>query len=122
MVVPAVGERISLNDRSKVTPIQKVLEMMGQALAKGKKEKNEEEVEFAKFKAFCEDVLSDKTEAIEEAAKKIEQLNADIAKAESDAKVLGDEIDAHNADVAQWEEDLATATKLRESEKADYDA
>jgi len=120
--IPFAAARISLRDDSKVTPIQKVLQMMAEALAKGKKEKNEEEVEFAKFKRFCEDVLSDKAQAIEEAAKKIEQLNADILKAESDAKVLGDEIDGHNADVAQWEADLESATELRESEKTDYDA
>jgi chromosome segregation ATPase len=120
--VPAVGARISLNDRSKVTPIQKVLEMMAQALAKGKKEKQVEEVEFAKFKAFCEDVISDSTKAIADAAAKIEQLNADILKAESDAKTLGDEIKALEVAVATDEKDLADATAIRAKEKEDYDA
>merc|ERR1719217_1621818 len=120
-VVPTTSARISLNTHAKVTPIQKVLEMMGEALAKGKKEKNEEEVEFAKFKAFCEDVISDTTKSIEEATAKIEQLNADILKAESDAKMLGDEIGALEAQVATDENDLANATAIREKEKADYE-
>merc|ERR1719321_897291 len=93
-IVPSTGARISLNTHAKVTPIQKVLEMMGEALAKGKKEKNEEEVEFAKFKAFCEDVISDTTKSIEEAAEKISMLKADIMKAESDAKTLAAEVKA----------------------------
>jgi len=122
MGVPATGARISLQAHTKVTPIQKVLEMMGEALAKGKKEKNVEEVEFAKFKAFCEDVISDTTKDIEVGGKKIEQLNADILKAESDAKMLGEEVAALTAQVATDEQDLAEATAIREKEKADYDA
>jgi len=122
MALPVAGARISLNDRSKVTPIQKVLEMMGDALAKGKKEKNIEEVEFTKFKSFCEDVISDTTKSIADAAAKIEQLNADILKAESDAKILGEEVDVLTAEVAVDEKDLANATAIRKKEKADYDA
>merc|ERR1712139_621094 len=83
-----------------VTPIQKVIQMLGDMASKGKKEKNFEEVEFAKFKTWCEDVISDKTKDIAEAAAAIEQLNADILKAEADAKLLGEEIDALTASVA----------------------
>eukprot|EP00746_Dinoflagellata_sp_MGD_P072434 gnl/MRDRNA2_/MRDRNA2_29399_c0_seq1.p1 gnl/MRDRNA2_/MRDRNA2_29399_c0~~gnl/MRDRNA2_/MRDRNA2_29399_c0_seq1.p1 ORF type:complete len:664 (+),score=247.74 gnl/MRDRNA2_/MRDRNA2_29399_c0_seq1:72-2063(+) len=105
-----------------VTPIQKVVQMLGDMAKKGKEEKNIEEVEFAKFKTWCEDVISDKTKSIAEAADKIEQLNADILKAESDAKVLGEEIAAHTADVASWEGEAENATAIRNKEKADYDA
>jgi len=109
-------------DSSTVTPIQKVITMLGEMAAKAKKEKNVEEVEFAKFKTWCEDVISDKTKAIEDGAAKIEQLTAAILKAESDAKVLGEEIAVHTAEVAQYEKDLENATAIRASEKADYDA
>jgi len=105
-----------------VTPIQKVIQMLGEMATKGKEEKNIEEVEFAKFKTWCEDVISDTTKDIEEAAAKIEQLHADILKAESDAKVLEEEISILTASVAGWEEELANATAIREKEKADYDA
>merc|ERR1719473_996315 len=101
-LAPVDGAQASMH----VTPIEKVLQMMGEMLSKGKKEKNEEEVEFAKFQAFCEDVISDTTKDIAEAAKKIEQLTADIAKAESDAKKLGEEVDELEGDVAQWEGEL----------------
>lgn len=105
-----------------VTPIQKVIQMLGEMASTGKEEKNIEEVEFAKFKTWCEDVISDTTKDIEEAAAKIEQLHADILKAESDAKVLEEEISVLTASVAGWEEELANATAIREKEKADYDA
>jgi len=105
-----------------VTPIQKVIQMLGDMASKGKKEKNIEEVEFAKFKTWCEDIFSDKAKSIADAAAQIEQLNADILKAEEDAKVLTEEIDGLEASVASWEEELANATAIRKKEKADYDA
>merc|ERR1719375_1172869 len=102
-----------------VTPIQKVIQMLGDMASKGKKEKNIEEVEFAKFKTWCEDIFSDKAKSIADAAAQIEQLNADILKAEEDAKVLSEEIAGLEADVAGWEEELANATAIRKKEKAD---
>merc|ERR1719446_1804370 len=39
-----------------VTPLQKVVQMLDGVLAKGKKEKHEEEVEFAKFHEWCDNV------------------------------------------------------------------
>jgi len=52
---PAVAAR--LQQQEQVTPIQKVLEMLGEMAAKGKKEKNTEEVEFSAYKTWCEDIL-----------------------------------------------------------------
>merc|ERR1719359_1346628 len=120
LLAAAVPSQARTQDR--VTPIQKVIQMLGEMASKGKEEKNIEEVEFAKFKTWCEDVISDTTKDIEAGAAKIEQLNADILKAESDAKVLEEEIATLTASVAGWEEELANATAIREKEKADYDA
>merc|ERR1719158_827164 len=110
----------SARTQDRVTPIQKVIQMLGEMASKGKKEKNIEEVEFAKFKTWCEDIIADKTKSIAEAEAKITQLEADIAKAESDAEVLAEEIAAHEAELAQFESDLDNATKIREKENADF--
>merc|ERR1719235_893083 len=106
--------------QDKVTPIQKVIQMLGEMASMGKKEKNIEEVEFAKFKTWCEDIMADKTKNIAEAEAKITQLEADIAKAESDAELLAEEIAGHEAELAQFEADLENATKIREKENADF--
>merc|ERR1719343_1414467 len=104
-----------------VTPVQKVIQLMQGMLEKGKKEKHEEQVQFAAYKQFCDDTSVEKTRAIEEANQRIEKLNADIQKAEADAAQLGREIAAHDEDIATWEGDKAAATKVREVEKTDYD-
>ena len=52
---------------SEVTPVQKVIQLMEGMLEKGKKEKHEEQVQFAAYKQFCDDTTVEKKRAIEEA-------------------------------------------------------
>lgn len=111
-----------MQDQAQVTPIQKVIQMLGEMTAKAKTEKNTEEVEFSKFKTWCEDVISDKTKSIDEGNAAVEQLTAAIGKAESDAKILGEEVVAHEGEVAGWKKEMENATAIREKEQADYEA
>jgi len=105
-----------------VTPVQKVIEMMNGMLEKGKKEKHEEQVQFAAYKQFCDDTTVEKKRAIDEANEQIEVLKADIEKYTATAAKLTKEIAEHDEDISVWEGDIKAATKVREIEKADYDA
>merc|ERR1719188_1656675 len=117
----ACAPAVASSSKAEVTPVQKVIQLMQGMLEKGKKEKHEEQVQFAAYKQFCDDTSVEKTRAIEEANQMIEKLNADIQKAEADAAQLGREIAQHDADIATFEGDKAAATKVREIEKTDYD-
>mmetsp|Transcript_88718 Transcript_88718/g.254041 ORF Transcript_88718/g.254041 Transcript_88718/m.254041 type:complete len:673 (-) Transcript_88718:96-2114(-) len=103
-----------------VTPVQKVIQLLDGMLAKGKEEKHAEEVEFAKFQAWCDSTRKATTKSIEEGAAQITQLDADIAKSESDAEVLGQEIDELEGKIAQAKSEAASANALREKEHGDY--
>merc|ERR1719408_957284 len=105
-----------------VTPVQKVIQLMNGMLEKGKKEKHDEQVQFAAYKQFCDDTSVEKKRAIEEANEQIEVLKADIQKYTSTAAKLGKEIAELDEDIAIWTGDIKAATKVREIEKADYDA
>merc|ERR1719512_204438 len=107
---------------AKVTPVQKVIQLLEGMSAKGKKEKHDEQVQFAAYKQFCDDTTVEKKRAIEEANEKIEMLKADIEKYISDAATLTKEIAGHDADIAAWTGDKKAATKVRNMEKTDYDA
>jgi len=107
---------------SSVTPVQKVIELLQSMSAKGKKEKHEEQVQFAAYKQFCDDTSVNKERAIKEAGETIEVLKADISKYIADAAQLTKEIAGHDADIAAWSGDKKAATKVRHLEKADYDA
>jgi chromosome segregation ATPase len=104
-----------------VTPVQKVLELMQGMLEKGKKEKHEEAVQFAAYKQFCDDTAVEKTNDIKEANDLIGTLKADIQKYEADAARLTTEIAEHEEDIASWTGDIKAASKVRATEKADFD-
>jgi len=107
---------------SEVTPVQKVLQLMEGMLEQGKSEKHQEQVQFASYKQFCDDTEVEKKRAISEANERIDVLKADIAKYTADAARLTKEIAAHDEDISVWNGDSKAATKVREIEKADYDA
>merc|ERR1719183_2093703 len=95
---------------------------MGGMLARGKQEKHEEEVEFAKFHEWCDQVRDEKTRSIADATAQIEELAAAIDKAESDAEVLSSEIADLEKEVAKLEADADSATAQRKKENGDYNA
>merc|ERR1719345_674241 len=103
-----------------VTPVQKVIQLLSGMAEKGKKEKHEEQVQFAAYKQFCDDTTTQKQRAIKEATAQMEQLSASIQKAEADAATLAKEIAGLDEDISVWEGDKKAATEVRELENADY--
>jgi len=104
-----------------VTPVQKVIQLLEGMLEKGKKEKHDEQVQFASYKQFCDDTSVEKSRSIKEAGEQIDMLKADISKAIADAAQLGKEIAGLDEDVSVWEGDQKAATAVRKIEKSDYD-
>jgi len=105
---------------SKVTPVQKVIELMNNMVEKGTKEKQDEAVQFASFKTFCDNTVAAKQQAIAEAGEMIDTLTADIEKYEAEAATLGKEIAGLQQDISTWEGDSNAAVKVREIEHTDY--
>jgi len=108
-------------EQTGVTPIQKVIQLMNGMIAKGKKEKQDEQVQFAAYKQWCDDTSREKTTAISEANEMIEVLKADIEGFTADAEELAKQIADAEEDVTVWTGDQTAATNVREIEKADYD-
>jgi len=103
-----------------VTPVQKVIDLMTNMVEKGTKEKQDEQVQFAAFKTFCDNTVSAKQAAIAEATEQIDVLTADIEKYESDAATAAKEVASLDADISTWEGDTAAAVKVRAIENTDY--
>merc|ERR1719327_2640886 len=120
--VAALALLASSANASEVTPVQKVIQLMNGMLEKGKKEKHDEQVQFAAYKQFCDDTTTEKKRAIAEANERIEVLKADIQKYTADAARLTKEIAELDEDISIWNGDIKAATNVREIEKADYDA
>merc|ERR1719213_1290563 len=107
---------------SEVTPVQKVIQLMEGMLEKGKKEKHDEQVQFAAYKQFCDDTTVEKKRAIAEATETIAILKADIQKYTADAAQLTKETAELDEDISIWNGDIKAATNVMDIEKADYDA
>jgi len=107
---------------AEVTPLEKILEMMNGMLSKGKSEKHNEEVEFAKFKVWCDNTQAETSASIKEAADNIIQLTASIDKNNADAEQLTAEVADLQALVATTDDELAAATAIRKKENTDYKA
>merc|ERR1719262_1062772 len=95
--------------KQSITPIQKVIQMLEDMLAKGKQEKNDEEVRFSAYQTFCENTSASKKKAIEKGAADIVQLDADIASADADAMSAGKQIASLDKDIATYEADKSEA-------------
>lgn len=119
---PPATQAAGAVQRSDVTPLQKLLQMLDSMTAKGKAEKQAEQVEFAKFDEWCDGVRKEKTKSISDAATQMEELEAVIEKETTDAAVLAEEIKELEAKIASAEAELDAATTVRGKEKADYDA
>merc|ERR1719253_1584363 len=113
---------LALANGLEVTPVQKVVALMEGMLEKGKKEKHDEQIQFAAYKQFCDDTTTEKTRAIAEAEETIAVLKADIQKFSANAARLTKEIAGLDEDISIWNGDIKAATNVREIEKADYDA
>jgi hypothetical protein len=103
-----------------VTPVQKVVQLLNGMVEKGKKDKHDEQVQFASYKQFCDDTTVEKNRDIKESNQMIEVLKADIEKYEADAARMAREIAAHDDDITTWEGDFKAANKVREIEHEDY--
>merc|ERR1719395_67351 len=103
-----------------VTPVQKVVQLLTGMVEKGKKEKHDEQVQFAAYKQFCDDTTVEKTRLIAEANQKMEALQADIEKYQDTAARLTNEIAKHDDDIATWTGDLKAACTVRDIEHNDY--
>merc|ERR1719316_2479295 len=89
-----------------VTPVQKVIQLLQEMQMKGKAEMSDEQVKFSAYKQFCEQTTAQKTEAISKANALMEELAKQIS--ELDAQIAG------------FKADEKAATEVRDKEKEDY--
>jgi len=120
--VESLRAAYAAQEKAKVTPVQKVIQLLQGMVEKGKKEKAEEATQYNSYKQWCDETTVEKTRRIDEANQLIETLKADIQKYAADAEALAKEIAVHDEDISTWTNDIKAATKVREIEKADYDA
>lgn len=103
-----------------VTPVQKVIQMLTDMIAKGNAEKQKEAKVFEDYEHWVHGQKRDTDYSIQKAKEQIEKLIAEIDKAESDIKTLSAEIDELDGEIGAWEADQKAATEIRTAQNAEY--
>merc|ERR1740130_1215070 len=122
MVAAGQASTISLSGKSKVSPIEKIIEMISDLQQKIIGEGEAAQKTYDEFSEWCEEESRNLHNEIKPAKGEVEDLSAVLDKANSDIDVEDDKIGVHTGTIATDEADLKGATAIREKEKANFEA
>jgi len=103
-----------------VSPVEKVITLLQDMRATALQEKQEEEVAFAKFHVWCDGTTKRKQQSVAEAAELIDQLQAAVQKADSDASIAGEAAQELDAKMAEAKKEVQAAQEVRAKEREAY--
>merc|ERR1719160_1611989 len=106
----------------KVSPVQKVIELLGECKAKVEKDLAAEAATMEEYTTFCDDELKEKGYAIETSTREIGELEATIADSEATSVAMADEIATLGTEAAAKNKELYDATEVRKATNADFTA
>jgi len=119
-VVVAGCTTVAGRDASKVTPIEKVMDLMkklsSQITAEGKKEAEQ----YDKYACFCKEQADEKLYNIEKSQKRIKKQTATIGKLETEISELNSDINALTLLVEEKEAAIKAAEDLRNEQHEKY--
>merc|ERR1719393_846589 len=104
----------------KVSPVQKVVELLEECKAKVEKDLAAEAAVMEEYTTFCDDELKSKGYAIETATREIGELEATIADSAATSVAMADEIATLGTEAAAKNKELYEATEVRKATNADF--
>merc|ERR1719355_314062 len=111
---------LAVAEQVKVTPVQKVIELLQDMITKGEAERDAEQVQFSTYSSWCTNICGEKRRAIKKGNEEMEMAEADIQKYSADAAKLGEEIAELDETIATIIGDTNAAMKVRDMEHADF--
>merc|ERR1719421_1416717 len=106
----------------KVSPVQKVVELLEECKGKVAKDLAAEAEVMEEYTTFCDDELKEKGYAIETATREIGELEAAIEDSKATVLAQSDEIATLGTEAAAKSKELYDATEVRKAKKADFEA
>merc|ERR1719274_232615 len=103
-----------------VSPVQKVIELLGECKAKVKKDLAAEAAVMEEYTTFCDDELKEKGYAIETAKREIGDLMATIEDSKATITEKTDEIAELGTLISAKEKELAEATEVRTGKNEEF--
>lgn len=103
------------------SPLQKVVSMLQDMKATVEKDADDDKLAFDKYACWCSTTEKEKTAAVEEATKSIDELASFIEEAAAKSGALTTEVEALTDDIAEGTEALEQAAAVREKEKTAFE-
>jgi chromosome segregation ATPase len=119
-VLTAVLALGALANAAKVTPVQKVLDMMAEMKAKGEKMMEEEAKTYRDYADYVRGTSLELELEIKQGKSDIEKYTGAAAKADSDVAKLSAAIKKAQSELAATEAEKAEATEIRNEQHAEY--
>jgi len=118
----STGSGISIRGaaQQKVTPVEKVIELLKGLQTQLEEEAKAEAAQYDKYACFCKEQVDEKQYLIEKSEKKIEELSATISKLDADIVELNDAIAELAKSIAALEAEIKAGAEERAAEHADY--
>eukprot|EP00928_Gymnodinium_smaydae_P014831 TRINITY_DN15446_c0_g1_i2.p2 TRINITY_DN15446_c0_g1~~TRINITY_DN15446_c0_g1_i2.p2 ORF type:complete len:738 (-),score=280.36 TRINITY_DN15446_c0_g1_i2:76-2289(-) len=108
--------------RAGVSPVRKVVQLLGEMRKQVEKDADADETAYKKFSCWCEKTKKSKTEDVAAAEQAIGDLETSIERALGLQAQLKSEISGLADGIAEDQDSLAAATKAREKEAAEFAA
>jgi chromosome segregation ATPase len=108
--------------KTKVSPVQKVIELLDDLKAKVQGDLAKEELLMGEYTKWCDSEANEKEDAITSAARTMSELQATIEESSGSISALTAEIEELAGKISASEADLAKATEIRTSEKSAFEA
>jgi chromosome segregation ATPase len=108
--------------KTKVSPVQKVIELLDDLAGKVKADLAKEEILMEEYSKWCDSESNEKEDAITSATRTISELEATIEESSGSISALTAEIEELASKISYSEADLANATEIRTSEKSAFEA
>jgi len=110
----------ALGAQNKVTPVEKVIELLKKLEAQTTEEGKAEAKQYDKTACFCKEQADDKLYAIEKSKEKIKKLNAQIAALEAEIAELNAKITELSQKISDLEEAIKNLVAARTKEHTAY--
>merc|ERR1719473_1544618 len=104
----------------KVSPVQKVIELLDECKAKVEKDLAAEATVMEEYSTFCDDELKEKGYAIETAKREMGDLSATIEDSKATIIEKSEEISTLGTEIAGKEKELMAATEVRTAKNEEF--
>jgi len=116
LVCPACASGLSQGIKSKISPVQKIVQMIDEMAGKVQKELDETTADFEEYAKFCDDEAVAKDYAIKDGKESMEELSATITDTSAGIDSAAAKIEDLSTKISDTESELSTETALRKQE------